>query len=152
MACLRQLSLLAMVDKAKRLVVASLIEEFVSCHLTNFQFTERYPHSEDCSLGAIHSMLWFTYDDLREHRLEGKHALTGEARDVLERCVLFLRSDLEYVGPRGFVSLTAPFNRAWKRITGKTEREEVLSPVWPFESTEQLDQARCGNSNRDNTH
>jgi hypothetical protein len=86
-------------------------------------------------------MLWFAYDDLREHRLEGKHALTDEARDVLERCILFLRSDLEYSGPGGFVSLTAPFKRVWKRIAGKTEQEEALSPVWPFESTEQLEQA-----------
>jgi hypothetical protein len=34
-------------NEAKRLVTASLIEEFVSGGLTNFQFADRYPHSED---------------------------------------------------------------------------------------------------------
>jgi hypothetical protein len=133
-------------DKAKRLVAASLIEEFVSCRLTNFQFTERYPHSEDRALHAIHSMLWFAYDDLSEHQLEGKHALTDEARDVFQRCSLYLRSDLEYGGPGSFVSLTAPFKRVWNRMGGKSEEQEGLSPVWPFASLEQLEQARRVNS------
>jgi hypothetical protein len=30
----------AMVDKAKRLVAANLIEEFVSCRITNFKFRD----------------------------------------------------------------------------------------------------------------
>jgi hypothetical protein len=46
-----------------------------------------------------------------------------------ERCVLFLRNDLEYSGPRSFVSLTGPFNRIWKRIAGKTEREEARTSL-----------------------
>jgi hypothetical protein len=37
----------------------------------------------------------FAYDDLREHRLEGTQALTDEARDILERSVLFIRTEIE---------------------------------------------------------
>jgi len=87
-------------------------------------------------------VLWFAYDDIREHRLQEKHALTDEARDAFERCVLLLRIDIEYSGPASFVSLTAPFKRVWKWLLRKKEHREPLSPVWPFDSTEQLEQAR----------
>jgi len=87
-------------------------------------------------------MLWFAYDDLREHRLEGKRALTDETRDIFERSVLFLRTEIEYSGPANFVSLTASFKRVWMRIVGKKERQDPLSTVWPFDSTEQLEHAR----------
>jgi hypothetical protein len=86
-----------------------LIEDFLSCRITNFEYADRYPRSDDPALFAIHSMLWFAYSDVREHRMDGKHALSSEGRQVVEHCLLFLKTEFEYHGPRNFVSLSAPF-------------------------------------------
>lgn len=42
-------------------------------------------------------MLWRFYDDREEHRLSHEgHLLTPDGRAIFNRCVAFLRSDLEY--------------------------------------------------------
>jgi hypothetical protein len=115
-----------MVDKPNRMEAAKLIEDFVSCRITNFEFRDGYPRSDDPALFAIYSMVWFFYSDVSEHRLEGKHAPTGESRQVFERSILFLKAESEYHGPTNFRSLSAPFKRIWYRIVGRTEPE--LSP------------------------
>ena len=77
--------------------------------LTNFDFEEQFPQSgSDRVLAAIAEMVWFTYDDLKTHRLEGEYTLPDAGRKVLERCLLFLGTGLEYSGPRGFVAPDIP--------------------------------------------
>jgi hypothetical protein len=130
-----------MVDKPKRMEAARLIEDFLSCRITNFEYADRYPRSDDPALFAIHSMLWFAYSDVREHRMDGKHELRSEGRQLVEHCILFLNSEFEYHGQRNFVSLSAPFKRIWRKLRGRTE-PELISPVWPFDAPEQLEAAR----------
>jgi hypothetical protein len=131
-----------MVDKAKRLEAAALIEKFEACQITNFQFQDRFPRSVDPALHAVNDVLWLSYSDIREHRLDGKHALTPEARNMFERCVLFLRTDIEYTGTRSFVSLSAPIKRLWNRVL---RRQGLVMPAsWPFDTAEQLDRAQKG--------
>jgi len=36
-----------MVDKPKRVDAAKLIDDFLSCRITNFEYDERYPRSDD---------------------------------------------------------------------------------------------------------
>jgi hypothetical protein len=120
---------------------AKLIEDFLSSRITNFEYADRYPRSDDPSLFAIHSMLWFAYSDVREHRMDGKHALSSEERQLTERCILFLRTEFEYHGARNFVSLSAPLKRIWHKLRGRAERE-LISPVWPFDALQQLEAAR----------
>jgi hypothetical protein len=36
-----------MVDKAKRMVAAKVIGDFLSCRITNFEYSHRYPRSDD---------------------------------------------------------------------------------------------------------
>jgi hypothetical protein len=119
-------------DKPKRLEAAALIQEFFEGRLTNFGFADRFPRSSDKALLAIHSVLWFVYDELREHRLEGKHKLTEEGRDIFQRCILFLSTELEYTGIENFVDLAAPFKRLWYWISRKpkpkTFRAAALFP------------------------
>jgi hypothetical protein len=129
-----------MVDKAKRLQAAKLIEDFLSCRINNFEYEERYPHSDDPALFAIYSMLWFAYSDLRKHRIDGKHALSSQERQVVENCILFLRTEFEYHGLKNFVILSAPFKRIWYKLRG-TAPPELMSPVWPFDASEQLEAA-----------
>jgi hypothetical protein len=130
-----------MVDKPKRMEAAKLIEDLLSCRITNFEYSDRYPRSDDPLLFAVYSMLWFAYSDVREHRMDGKHVLSGEGRQVVEHCILFLQTEFEYHGPRKFQSLSAPFKRVWYKLRG-TAVPELISPLWPFDTPEQLEAAR----------
>jgi hypothetical protein len=130
-----------MVDKPKRVDAAKLIEDFLCCRITNFEYDERYPRSADPALLAIHSMLWFAYSDVRKHRMNGRHGLSSEGRQLVENCILFLKTEFEYDGPRNFVSLSEPLKRIWYKLRG-TAPPELISPVWPFDAPEQLEAAR----------
>src|SRR5271170_2184172 len=125
-----------MVDQANRLKAAALIRQFGLGSITNDQFADALPCSNDEAIRAIRSMLWFCYSDLHEHRLAGKHALKPEWRDLFDRCVMFLNTDLEYTEETKFVSVAAPFERLWRWIT--RSREPELAPWWPFRSQEEL--------------
>src|SRR5271163_1161583 len=46
-----------------------------------------------------------------EHTLTGKHALTNEGRAIVERCLLFLKSDLEFQWPATKLRLWYPILR-----------------------------------------
>lgn len=132
----------AVIDKPKRLEAAKLIEDFLACRITNFEYRDRYPHSKrDPALLAIHSMLWFAYSDTREHRMDGKHALNSEGHQLAEHCVLFLKTENEYRGPKNFVSLSAPFTRIWYGLR-RRKPPDVTGPEWPFDNAEQLEAAR----------
>jgi hypothetical protein len=132
---------LPMVDKAKRMEAAKLIEDFLSCRITNLEYDGSYPCSDDPALLAIYSRLWFAYSDIDEHRMDGKHALSSEGRQVAENCILFLKTEVEYRGPTNFISLSAPFKRLWHKLRGTTPSDPV-SRVWPFDTPEQLETAR----------
>jgi len=131
-----------MVDKPKRLEAAKLIEDFLACRITNFQYDDRYPRSTgDPALLAIYSMVWFAYSDVREHRMDGKHMLNSEGQQLAEQCILFLKTDNEYHGPKNFVSLSAPFKKLWYWLRRKCP-PELTGPAWPFDNAEQLETAR----------
>lgn len=90
-----------MIDRHDRESAASLVEQLRDGTLSNFDFEAQWPQCRsDRALKAISSMLWRYYDDLFEHRLTEAYALSGEAREIFDRCVLFLLSDLEYRWPR----------------------------------------------------
>jgi hypothetical protein len=131
-----------MVDKPKRLEAAKVIEDFLASRITNFQYDDCYPHSTgDPALFAIYSMLWFAYSDVREHRMDGKRSLKNDGRQLAEQCILFLKTDNEYHGPKNFVSLSAPFKKVWYRLRRKSPRE-LIGPAWPFDDAEKLEAAR----------
>ena len=131
-----------MVDELKRLEAAKVIEDFLACRITNFQYDGRYPRSpRDPAPFAIYSMLWFAYSDVREHRMDGKRSLKNEGRQLAERCILFLKTDNEYHGPKNFVSLSAPFRKILYWLRRKSP-PELIGPSWPFDNAEQLEAAR----------
>ena len=131
-----------MVDKPKRLEAAKLIEDFFECRMTNFQYSDRYPRSpDDPALFAVHSALWFTYSDVREHRMDRKHALTNEWKRLVDQSVLFLKTENQYHGPKNFVSLSVPLKRIGRWVRRESP-PEIIGPAWPFDSAEQLEDAR----------
>jgi hypothetical protein len=125
-----------MLDKENRLKVASLIQDFRQGRVTNDEFVAAFPRSQDKAIQAISSMLWFCYDDVHEHRLTGKHALTAEGEMLVDRCVLFLNTNLEYTGTTNFIGFLAPVRKLWRWAT--RNREPAIAPSWPFDSQAQL--------------
>ena len=125
-----------MVDKQSRLKAATLIQDFKRGSITNDEFVAIFPRSDDAAIGAIRSMLWFCYDDLREHHLTGNYALTEEGEQLFDRCILFLKTDLEYHGRTNLVSIPASLERFWRWLTRNPE--PAIAPWWPFESQAEM--------------
>lgn len=92
-----------MVDRAARNQYAELLRHFASGRMTNREFEDRTEElafeSEDPALRNIWTAAWGLYDDMCEHRLTGRHRLTGVTRREVARGILFLYSDEEYGWP-----------------------------------------------------
>lgn len=138
-----------MIDQEARNKAAELVERLVGCEITNDEFEDNYPpNSQDRALKAIRCWTWMFYTDLREHKLKGKYQPTPEGLESLKRCILFLRSDLQYKWPdvpwssRSYV-LTRVFSlgllgkKRWKEFEARGEFD-----VWPFLRTDDYHRAR----------
>jgi hypothetical protein len=128
-------------DRPARRRAADLIDGLAKGRLTNDEFEDSYPGSSDQAVTTIRKWVWHFYDDLHEHRLEGRLALPTEASRGFHRCVLFLRSDLAYEWPRyplgpaslpiGLVAQIPPFSWIARRIGRRYEAAGDFD-VWPF--------------------
>jgi len=101
-----------MVDRAARDRAANAIRAFMEGSISNREYDRRYPRSkDDPAVWGIYSNSWFFYSDTSEHALAGKHALTGGGRAFMERCLLFLKSDLEFQWPSTKLRMWYPLLR-----------------------------------------
>lgn len=117
------------VDLAARRTAAKLITDFASGLITTNEYERAFPErSKDPALFAIFRRLWGFYDDLHEHRLEGKWALDQDARALWGRCILFVMTDLEFRWPEGRPLV----RRAIDWILGARRTREGDHGVWPF--------------------
>jgi hypothetical protein len=151
----------AMVDVEARKQAADLVQKFRDGVITNDEFRDSWPRrknkeqARDRALGAINSMLWFTYSDTRSHKL----TLTSDLRSLYDRCYLFLKSDIEYKWQRDeFVAswvqafrvftlgLSSFFDRPFARRLAEQppSASQISGPdaIWPFYSAEELAQER----------
>lgn len=55
--------------------------------------------NDDPIIKPMLELCWGLYDDTKNHKLTGRHQLTGEALKIIARCILFLHSDREYEWP-----------------------------------------------------
>lgn len=143
-----------MVERIIRDRAASLVEQLRDGQISNFDFEARWPHAKkDRALDAIRSVLWGFYDDLREHKLIEEFGLSREARILFDRCVLFLYSNLEYVGAED--STTAASSVPAGGILGLSNTGSSFSgsglvsddsagdaAAWPFFTLSDYEQAR----------
>ncbi|MHC4638900.1 MAG: hypothetical protein ACYTBP_07240 [Planctomycetota bacterium] len=102
-----------MVDRKARDKTIRLIRDFASGKITNDEFEDNLP--EDSKDDAVFNMwseaIWFCYDDMSTHKLEGDYALSKEVKKLFARMILFLKSDLKYEWPQGiFGGATLLFN------------------------------------------
>ena len=133
-----------MVDRAKRDSARDVLRDFIDCKLTNDEFFVQFPRSEDDSaLRGISSRVWMLYSDLHRHKLNGKHEPNTETRAMLDRCVLFLDSDLEFEWPVlriGLVNVLSKLKTRTKQVMGLSPHSEEVRAgskvgdemVWPF--------------------
>lgn len=116
-----------MVDREKRDAAAAILEGYRSKRLSNAAF-EDFPKSPDRALRAVEKTVWFMYDDLTEHYCDGPHALNAYSASIVDRCILFLHSDVAYEWPTPFL------------YNGCLEHWGDAS-VWPFFRIDDYDRA-----------
>jgi hypothetical protein len=127
-----------MVDRHARDVAAEALREFMSGSISNKDYEWRFPRgTRDPALEAIYSYFWFSYSDTKEHTMTGDHAITDEGRAVVQRCLLFLKSDLAFQWPARKLLLAYPILRliglGWI-VNRSPKRESSLGgeiDVWP---------------------
>lgn len=86
-------------SQADRNRMAELLRQLASGRITNAKYEDRLP-SLDRDTWPIFQAAWGCYDDFHEHRLKGAYRPSRAQRQILARCVLFLRSGLPYEWPR----------------------------------------------------
>lgn len=92
----------SMIDHEKRRKLSQAIRRLATGQMTNKDFDdlyyEEYESSEDHAVQAIAEYCYSLYssDTLIPYCLRGRHRVASDVRRTVCRCVLFLRSDLEY--------------------------------------------------------
>jgi hypothetical protein len=139
-----------MIDYQARSQLAQAARALVAGRITNDEFENRQPESNDLAAREIfYRGFWPLYSDTREYRLTGKHKLAPQDREFAARCVVFLKSGLPYKWP--VLSLSATIKLRFRNILtfGRASREydqhlRAIGDVtlWPFQSTAQYAEAR----------
>ena len=133
------------VDSQAREKLAESTRWLVGARITNYQFDDSVPKSDDAAIGQIYNQfLWLLYCDLREHRLVGSDKLSHAQRDVATRCVLFLKSGLPYQWPvlsRVQSALLTAGNLLTRGLAGRIYFRRISTAgdmaFWPFLSASQ---------------
>ena len=127
-----------MIDRQARDAAAKILQAFMDGAVSNYKYEDSFPKSkDDPGLHAIHVELLFYYSDVRQHKLIGGNTLSPEARALYERCVLFLKSDLEFQWPPPQLKLRYGFLRLLGLGRALKRREEKEASIgekqfWPF--------------------
>ena len=132
-----------MIDKYSRKKLAEALRHFLGGFRTNFEYDDiafDLP-SRDHAVNDIIEQVWLCYDDLREHKLTGGDALNQEQLDFIKRCILFLKTDIEYKWPQWpvYYKLLRPVVRLFS-LGLLTQRTDSLfngsgdTEYWPFYS------------------
>jgi hypothetical protein len=136
-----------MIDRLARDQLSRNLRLLVSGNLSNDQFEDRIPKTEDAAIAAFTNMAWLLYSDMKEHRLVGRDSIGPSDRREVLRWILFLDSDFEYLWPKMQLPGTQPLRRVRPAITRWLHWPDSISPeqaasflasgdhnAWPFVS------------------
>jgi hypothetical protein len=123
-------------DRKARDSLAERLRQLASGAITNFEFEDRAPDDSKCDPAIwqiYYGVAWPKYDDFSEQRMTGTHSFTSGERQDVARCVMFLKSDLEFRWPaRSIFS-------SWLIFLSSVFRRKGIEPViagdrsvWPF--------------------
>lgn len=141
-----------MIDRKARNLIAESTRHYLSGLSTNFKFDDSLFQisSDDAAIDAIRNNLWLIYDDLREHKHEGKWELSAAQREIAVRIIMFLKSDFEYTWPnvptwyrifRPMIWLVS-IGAGTKCLDRKYYFYDNLG-IWPFITQTQIEEAKC---------
>lgn len=106
-----------MVDELLRRKLSQDLRQLVSGAITTDEFDDayfaEYERSNDATVRKIGEFGWSLFSDDRNYRLRGRFAVDAETRSAAVRCVLLLRSGLEYEWPPPPRSLLREFADAF---------------------------------------
>jgi hypothetical protein len=129
-----------MVDRTQRDSASRVLQSFIDGVITNDDFEAQYPRlTSDPAIPAIKANIWMLYSDLHQHRITAEHALTNEQREIAQRCVLFLTTNLEFEWPVPEIKLSNLFTNLFRKLKKRARTAEATtvpsdadSDVWPF--------------------
>jgi hypothetical protein len=136
-----------MVSRQDRDVLIDLLVKFFSGDITNYQFEEGIPDSEDSGIWPIVSSVWCFYDDTIEHKVEDRSPLSEDNKEMFMRWILFLKTDNEYEWPPISYPGIRPLEHGiFSKLFGKKLKEEKFISsseyeVWPFYNKESYEMA-----------
>ena len=135
-----------MIDPDTRRKLSEGIRSLVSGNITNDEFEELVPDSEDKAIYEIFQYgAWRLYSDLKVYKLKGKNALPIELRPEIARWVLFLKTDYEYSWPEvsAWAWLLSLITLGlWNKVRRLRNRKYGDINVWPFISKLELEKAK----------
>jgi len=126
-----------LVDRASRDVGAIVLRDLIDGRITNDEFMSSFPRGSDLALLAVLDFAWRQFSDLRVHTLTGRDSPTPERQAMLERCLLFLSTDLEFEWPSPRHSIgrqllqVLTLGRCF-RLSAEEYKSKGEFEVWPF--------------------
>ncbi len=138
-----------MIDSRARSKLAEAARALVAGRITNDQFEDRVPRSDDPAIREIFAKgFWRLYGDLTEHRLVDAERLGPEKRAFAARCILFLKSGHPYGWPvhsRLGVFGLGLLNLLTLGLFGRVIQRRLLASgnaeVWPFRTDSEYNAA-----------
>lgn len=116
-----------MIDRDSRNTLAENLAALAEGTITNDQFLQSRPETgHDRAVDEIWRFGDSLYSDIAPYRLVGRNALSDDVRNVVQRCILFLQSDLEYEWP------DFPYNIGDKWLVGGWMINMFMFPLLLF--------------------
>jgi hypothetical protein len=139
-----------MIDRSARDILIANLSDFMNGEITNDEFVNRLHRTKDPAIHEIHiSFVWFLYDDLHKHKMTGRYAPNDKCQRIVERCILFLKTNLEYEWPPSkailYFLLTILTLGIWFLIMKcfrKKKNPKGDDEVWPFFRKEDYENAQ----------
>jgi hypothetical protein len=139
------------VDSAARKVLGSALRRYAAGIASNNQLEGSIPTSDDPAIWSIVDYAWTLYGDGCEY-VDSNGGLTKTDKATIARCILFLKSELEYEYPKSSdadyslaMFLRLPLNILTFGAFGRWLKAKELdfhnhgdASVWPFISRKQL--------------
>lgn len=126
-----------MVDRAARDKAAQALQQFTDGLLTSDQFDDAWPRqSDDAALGAVLGAVSGCFEDRRGRRLRDQapqsapRELNRDEAALFERCVLFLRSDLEHDPQTPIPDPPLPRRAHYRAGAALVLIAGIVIPVW----------------------
>jgi hypothetical protein len=134
-----------MIDRSARDQLSRNLRLLASGRMSNYQFEDGIPETNDAAIRACADMAWCLYSDMQERRLVGSNSIEPSARREVLRWILFLDSDFEYLWPRMSLPGLQPLRRVRPALTRWLHWPDAISAkraadflasgdhnAWPF--------------------